>query len=890
MTPQAIEVEKAGNPYLGPRPFMRADAYRFFGRNREAAELCSLVAAHRTVLLYAQSGAGKSSLLNAGVVPLLEERGFEVLPTARVSGKGRDTARPGAGNIYALNAAGCWGGDATAPNVTLAATLASRPRPKDASGEDLPRVAIFDQFEELFTAYPERWQERAEFFNQLDEAMTVDPSLRVLLAMREDFVAQIDAYEDLLPEEFRTRYRLEQLRFEAALSAVQCPLQGTGISFKPGVAELLVKDLLRTPVTPSDLSLPPQHLASATQQSSAGYVMGEFVEPVQLQVVCFSLFRNLPPGTTEITEEQVKTFGDVDQALKNFYASALQEAANKTGLDEDRLRQWFESELLTETGSRGLVFRGDETTGGIANAAVDVLEELHIVRAEVRGRNRWYELSHDRFIQPILRANDSWRLRMQEAEKLRQEEEKRKLVRKTQLLWAGLIAAMALVVAVTWLAFYANREEKEAYRQRIEANTQRQEALNQAQQAESAKQTAETEKQNADAARNHADSMSQMAIEQAKIAEAEKKDADRQREEALRQQRVADAARQNADTQSKNADKQRQEADKQRGVAEQMRWTDIWKVLAYEAPQQTDAADDDLAGLLAREAFLIHQRSPEQPNDLVDHALFALCPAPEFRHVLRSNDFNSPTTFSPDGQKLASGGGDNTVRIYDLRQPQAAPLVLAGHKDPVWSVAFSPDGQKLASGSGDKTVRIWNLREPQAAPLVLTGHKDVVWSVAFSPDGRWVAAGGVDKTIRIWDLQQPQAAPRVLKGHERTVASVKFSPDGQKLASASEDATIRIWDLSQPQAAPLVLKGHQGEVLSVAFNPDGERLASGSADKTIRLWDLRHPTAAPQVLEGSRDAVISVAFQNLRCRRVTQVPKGEWFCPALFRSKSLHPD
>ena len=90
--------------------------------------------------------------------------------------------------------------------------------------------------------------------------------------------------------------------------------------------------------------------------------MGEFVEPVQLQVVCFSLFRNLPPGTTEITEEQVKTFGDAYQALKNFYASALQEAANKTGLDEDRLRQWFESELLTETGSRGLVFRGDETT------------------------------------------------------------------------------------------------------------------------------------------------------------------------------------------------------------------------------------------------------------------------------------------------------------------------------------------------------------------------------------------------------------------------------------------------------------------------------------------------------------------------------------------------
>jgi len=116
-------------------------------------------------------------------------------------------------------------------NATLVEVLENRPRHKGAGGEALPCVLVFDQFEELFTAYPERWRDRHGFFVQLDDAMGADPSLRVLFVMREDFVAQIDPYEDLLPEEFRTRYRLEQLREDAALAAVERPLEGTGIGF-----------------------------------------------------------------------------------------------------------------------------------------------------------------------------------------------------------------------------------------------------------------------------------------------------------------------------------------------------------------------------------------------------------------------------------------------------------------------------------------------------------------------------------------------------------------------------------------------------------------------------------------------------------------------------------
>jgi WD40 repeat protein len=90
-------------------------------------------------------------------------------------------------------------------------------------------------------------------------------------------------------------------------------------------------------------------------------------------------------------------------------------------------------------------------------------------------------------------------------------------------------------------------------------------------------------------------------------------------------------------------------------------------------------------------------------------------------------------------------------------------------------------------------VRLWDLRDPTAAPRVLSGHEDWVWSVTFSPDGETVAMGSADGTVRLWDLRDPTAAPRVLSGHEYGVLSVAFSPDGETLATGSDDSTVRLW-------------------------------------------------------------------------------------------------
>jgi hypothetical protein len=219
------------NPYVGPRPFERQDVDRFFGRDREAGEILYLVFTHRNFLIYAQSGAGKTSLINAGLVPLLEKEGFEVLPLARVQGLIPEDIPPEEiPNLYVFNTLMSWAPEADPRRLvqmSVASFLKERGHPTDEGELPLPRVAIFDQFEELFVFHQERWQDREGFFEQVRDALEEDPLLRVVFVMREDLIAELDPYTPLLPERLQTRFRLERLRQEAALSAVTGPLATT---------------------------------------------------------------------------------------------------------------------------------------------------------------------------------------------------------------------------------------------------------------------------------------------------------------------------------------------------------------------------------------------------------------------------------------------------------------------------------------------------------------------------------------------------------------------------------------------------------------------------------------------------------------------------------------
>ncbi|KAK4660754.1 hypothetical protein QC762_0022210 [Podospora pseudocomata] len=189
--------------------------------------------------------------------------------------------------------------------------------------------------------------------------------------------------------------------------------------------------------------------------------------------------------------------------------------------------------------------------------------------------------------------------------------------------------------------------------------------------------------------------------------------------------------------------------------------------------------------------------------------------------------------FSPDGQRVASGSGDRTIKIWDTASGTCTQT-LEGHGSSVLSVAFSPDGQRVASGSRDKTIKIWDTASGSCTQT-LEGHGSWVLSVGFSPDGQRVASGSGDRTIKIWDTASGSCT-QTLEGHGDFVLSVAFSRDGQRVASGSDDNTIKIWDTASGSCTQ-TLEGHGDLVWSVAFSPDGQRMASGSDDKTIKIWD-----------------------------------------------------
>jgi len=815
------------NPYVGPRPYERGNRRNFHGRKREARDLLSLIMAERVVLFYAPSGAGKTSLLNAQVIPALEEEGFNVLPAVRVgSDLPPDVDPRGVKNVFVFSVLMGLAREETSAGTLTDHTLLSFLRQlcseEENDPEERPPILILDQFEEILTTHRDRWQDTQGFFEQVRDALRGIPMLGVVFAMREDHVAGLDPYAQLLPRRLRARFRMERLDRKGALEAVTKPALDAGCPFAPGAAEKLVDDLRRIRAFRDPYARIP------TRQLRQMVVLGPFVEPVQLQVVCSRLWENLPEQEDSLIQwEEVQKFGNVDRALTDFYESALAQCIRETDVNERQLRRWFGEQLITPMQTRGLALRGKYKTDGLPNEAVDILEKQHLIRADVRAGGRWYELSHDRLVEPILQSNQDWEMARQTP--LRTAAKRWQETRNEGLLYRG----ETLKEALTWAE--AHPSEIEPYeREFLEASRQ-------------AQANFEREQRQNRRIRMLAITATVVSI-------------------------IAAVAFLFALHQRARAEQQATLATIRQLVAQSDAVLDTY-------PQRSL--------LLALEALNDAQSAGELVSITEDTLRRALANAGG-RVLSRHRGAVRTVGVSPDSHWLVTGGNDGAAYLWDLSRladpdSDTAPIVLTGHEEAVRAAAFGPDGRWLATGSDDATVRLWDLtaRHPLTESIVLRGHEGAINAVAFSPDGRWLIAGSSDGTARLWDVSalpntNPTAGPSaelesdlsaaavVLRGHEGAINAVAVSDDGHWLATGSADTTARLWDLTapDPSAESVVLRGHSDKVWCLVFSPDRRWLATGSVDATARLWDVQNPSADPIVLHGHEEWVSAVAFSS----------------------------
>jgi WD40 repeat protein/serine/threonine protein kinase len=200
--------------------------------------------------------------------------------------------------------------------------------------------------------------------------------------------------------------------------------------------------------------------------------------------------------------------------------------------------------------------------------------------------------------------------------------------------------------------------------------------------------------------------------------------------------------------------------------------------------------------------------------------------------------------FSPDGTQILTASWDKSAKLWDAASGKL--IVVFAHQGTVNAAAFSPDGSRILTASADHSAKLWVAASGKL--IASFGHQDVVNGAAFSPDGARILTASSDKTARLWDAGSGKLIASFQ--HQATVYRRAFSPDGARVLTASKDKTAKLWDVASGKC--IASLEHQDSVYDAVFSPDGDQILTASGDRTARLWDA-----------ATRKLIASFAHQDL---------------------------
>ncbi|MFE3142548.1 hypothetical protein [Streptomyces scopuliridis] len=829
-------------PYPGLAAFEQQHAQWFFGRDELVSELITRLDQRLRTggmqMVVAPSGAGKTSLLRAGLLPRLSNGALEgadrwpkvvLTPTA-------EPLRALATGIAALT-----GGTVG----EIAAELAADPgkvltRLPSPLGERGRVVLVVDQFEELFTLCTDEQQRRTfvEVLSRIaggrdDTAATArtggtgstgalardgidngtSPAALVVLGLRADFYAGCVDHPRLRAALEDTPLVVGPMSETELREAIRYPAQAVGLEIEAGLEELLLGDL------------------GASWHSAADATGGHETGRLPLLAHALRSCWQQLNGSHTLTVQGYRDTGGIRKAVAKT-ADAVYQGLDETGRrlarsvflrlvrisdgTEDTRRRVPRAELIRASpdGPRAALVLEAFTQARLLTVQLDSVEITHeaLLRSWPLLKN-WIDedragrLTH----QNLEDTATAWHDGGQDP----------------SLLYTG----SRLETAEFWAATASPGEPSATARDFLGAATRARRRGARLRAGTVAVLTVLTLLATIGAG---------VAFQQQHAARSEQQEAERQRDLVLYNQVLA--------------------------TADRLRGTDV--------------------SLAAQFALAAHRMNP---NPDTYSRLITAANNPLSTPVAAHRAEVCALAVSPDGRTLATGSDDFTVRLWDISDPtRPKPLgePLAGFGNAVCALDFSPNGRTLATGGFDRAVRLWNVSDPGHPEPIgspLPGYDKTTGSVravAFSPDGRTLATGSypssgvapiTDPGLRLWDVSDP-ARPGLLSRTVDDAAFVDhlaFAPDGRTLLThPAGKSPFRLWSLSDPKhpkplgAAPTADSERVG---AVALSPDARTVVTGSTDETLRVWDVSDPgrvRALRQPLTGLTGGVKSLAFSS----------------------------
>jgi WD40 repeat protein len=818
------------NPFRYLERFTSADAEVFFGRRREIRALYDLLTssdAPSLVLLYGQSGVGKSSFLDAGVVPRLAWH-------HDVRYLRRDARR----NLL----------------ESLRESLGDSDRGLDTSLRDAWRTAereagrpimlLLDQVEEVFTRPgadgPAELEELADALMSLNADQESRPQGRLVLAFRKEWLPEIQ--KQLESRNLgHGKVFLEGLDRQAVvdvvngLTATRRLREHYGLGIESGLAESISDDLVAdsdSPVAPTLEILLTKLWRSATAQAAHA---PEFTR------VLYDALRDEGLMLGDFIDQQLVALrtehaGDVDSGLAidvlAYHTTALVTAGTRSW---DELSRHYEqvADRLPGLLQKMIDLYLIADAGGADSAGPRSTRLAHdTLAAHVRRRldtsvlpgprarrildNRGKDWLEDREGAPL----DEWDLGVVErglagTRKLLPHEERmlagsrRLRERKRRTRWllnaSGIAAALAIVSVAVW----ALVEKSEADKQRVFTNLSR----------------------STDQVENL---LSVEPVEGLMLA-------------------IASAGR------SYDALRGEVRAPLQFSLNRAINETWETNLVQHGAPV-TAVAIHPFGHVLASGGNMGKLKLWAMPDTPEQFGIKVELHVPLVDIQAHKKKINA-LAFSPDGLRLVTASDDASARFWSVNgKPLGMPPME--HGGAVRAVAFNPASAELVTASTDGAIRFWRASGELVHTIV--GHGGAaITALAFKPDGTRLVSGAGDGGLRIWDAESRSALTGVIKGHQGAVNTVAFSPDNLMFASGGDDENIRVWDVNGKAIG--VVREHEAQVNSLAFRADGEAIVSGSSDNVVLLAEVEKNVQqfgkllAPE-FKGIDDAVRSVAI------------------------------